>query len=499
MVAGQSVRRFSGPTRSAPRWQRLSLLIGLITVATLVQVVALPLPGTSDMRTFRIWTYSAATAGPTQVYGTGGSVPTWRQLTQERIWPAGQDDSSRRRWLTFDGDVTRVDYPPVALYALALVGWLYQAVFPTFPASISLTIAIKLLVVLAGVGLTILIMSAVTALDGWVAGRWAALAFWANPAVILHGAVLGYLDAVCALPAVAALVAASRQWAATAGVLLAISCLIKPQGLLVLPALAVALSPGRTGGWRASGLATLAGAFAAWVCIVPIVAAGAFGNLCAAMAHLVTDGQLSGTALNAWWLVTFFGQAAHDVAHGTLATALTHPVDNVSIPDFFARAGVHASVGMFAALGLGTWTAVLAVVAWATWQARNGTDLPRLSALAAFTVHAYSVMALQVHENHLFLALPLLGIVAATRPQYRTLFLAVTAIAALNLNLMYGFGDGVGYAIPRTLTGIDATVIVAALNCAALAWHAATLSRLLKVRGHDDLRLPECPAVAPLQ
>jgi hypothetical protein len=48
-------------------------------------------------------------------------------------------------------------------------------------------------------------------LDGWVAGRWAALAFWANPAVILHGAVLGYLDAVCALPAVAALIAASRQ------------------------------------------------------------------------------------------------------------------------------------------------------------------------------------------------------------------------------------------------------------------------------------------------
>lgn len=457
---------------------RLSLLIVLIAAATLVQVVALRLPGSSDMRVFRIWTYGAATEGPTQVYGTGGSLPTWRQLTQDRIRPADEGDSSGRRWLTFDGDVTRVDYPPVALYALAIVGRLYQAVFPTFPAGIALTIAIKLLVVLAGVGLTALIMSAVTTLEGSAAGRWAAIQFWTNPAVILHGAVLGYLDAVTALPALAALIAASRKWAATAGALLAISCLIKPQGLLVLPALAVALSPRRTGGWRAGGMAMLAAALTAAVCLVPIVAAGAFGNMCTALAHLATDGQLSGNALNAWWLVTFVGQAARDLAHGTLATALAHPVDRVSIPDFFAGAGVDASVGMFAALGLGAWTAVVAVVAWATWQARDAADLPRLSALAAFTVHAYSVLALQVHENHLFLALPLLAIVAATEPQYRTLFLAVTGISALNLNLLYGFGEGVGYGIPRTLTGIDATVIVAALNCAALAWHAAIFRRL---------------------
>ena len=457
---------------------RLSLSIGLIAVATLVQLAALPLPGSSDMRIFRIWTYGAATAGPTQVYGTGGSLPTWRQLTQDRIWPAEEGDSSRRRWLTFDGDVARVDYPPVALYALALVGWLYRAVFPTFPAGIALTIAIKLLAVLAGVGLTVLIMSAVTTIEGRDAGRWAGFAFWTNPAVILHGAVLGYLDAVSALPAVAALIAASRQRASTAGALLAISCLIKPQGLLVLPALAVALSPRQPGGWRASGLATLAGAITVSVCLVPIAAAGAFGNMCTALAHLLTDGQLAGNALNAWWLVTFVGQTARDLAQGTLATALAHPVESVSIPDFFARAGVDASVGMFAALGLGAWTAVVAVVAWATWQARDAADLPRLSALAAFTVHAYSVLALQVHENHLFLALPLLAIVAATEPQYRTLFLAVTGIAALNLNLLYGFGEGVGYAIPRTLTGIDPTVIVAALNCAALAWHAAIFRRL---------------------
>ena len=442
------------------------ILIGLAIMATLVQVVALPLPGTSDMGIYRIWTYGAATEGPTRVYGTGSGLPTWRTLTQDRIWPSEHGDSPDRHWLTFDGDVATVNYPPVALYAFAGVGRLYQAAFPTFPASIALTIAIKLLGVLAGAGLTMLIWSAVTSFDGSAGGRWAALAFWANPAVILHGAVLGYFDVVFALPAVAALVAASRQQAATAGALLAISCLTKPQGILVLPALAVALSPRRTGSWRASGLALFAAALAASVCLAPIVAAGAFGNMCAAVARLVTGGLLSGDALNAWWLVTYFGQVVHDLGGGTLTAALTQPVVNVSIPDFFARAGMDASVGMFAALGLGAWTAVVAAVGWATWQARDGADLPGLSALAAFTVHAYAVLALQVHENHLFLALPLLAIVAASRPQYRTLFLAVTGIAALNLNLMYGFGEEIGYAIPRSLTGIDATVIVAALNCA---------------------------------
>jgi hypothetical protein len=97
--------------------------------------------------------------------------------------------------------------------------------------------------------------------------------------------------------------------------------------------------------------------------------------------------------------------------------------------------------------------------------------------LAAFTVHAYSVLALQVHENHLFLALPLLAIVATMRTPYRRVLVAVSAISALNLNLFYGLGDGVGYAIPRSVTGIDATVVLAILNCVALVWHAAIFRR----------------------
>jgi hypothetical protein len=53
----------------------------------------------------------------------------------------------------------------------------------------------------------------------------------------------------------------------------------------------------------------------------------------------------------------------------------------------------------------------------------------------------------------------------------------VTVISGLNLNLFYGFGSGVGYAIPRGITTIDATVVLAAINCGALVWHAAMFKR----------------------
>jgi hypothetical protein len=320
-------------------------------------------------------------------------------------------------------------------------------------------------------------MYAVAAVEGPLAGRCAALAFWANPAVYLHGSVLGYLDAVFALPAIGSIVAASRGWAVATGILLGIACTIKPQGLLVLPAIAVAFNPRRMGGWTPALRFALGAMLAVWACILPIVFAGASGNLFRAIAHLVSDAQLSGTALNAWWIVTFIGQIAARIPHTTLGAAATEPVSAISIPAFLTGLGMNFPVMGSVALALAGWCAVIAAVSWGVWHARHRTDLRGLAALGAFTVHAYAVLAVQVHENHMFLALCLLPIVVAARPQYTNLFFTISLVVALNLNLLYGFGENVGYAIPRMLSGIDMTVIVAAVNCAALAWHMSILKR----------------------
>jgi hypothetical protein len=110
-------------------------------------------------------------------------------------------------------------------------------------------------------------------------------------------------------------------------------------------------------------------------------------------------------------------------------------------------------------------------------------DLWLLAALAAFTVHAYTTLSVQVHENHVFGAVPLLVLAAAGRRAFRPVLVVVSAIAALNLNVFYGFGDGIGYAIPRDVTIIDLSVVLAVANCAALAWHAWIFSRECSTAG----------------
>jgi hypothetical protein len=116
--------------------------------------------------------------------------------------------------------------------------------------------------------------------------------------------------------------------------------------------------------------------------------------------------------------------------------------------------------------------------AWALWRARRARDLWLLAGLASFLVHAYFVLAAQVHENHLLLAVPFAVLAAAGRPSWGRVALALTAIQALNLNLFYGFSEGMApsLALPRTATIIDAVVVLSALNVVALAWHARVLS-----------------------
>ena len=113
------------------------------------------------------------------------------------------------------------------------------------------------------------------------------------------------------------------------------------------------------------------------------------------------------------------------------------------------------------------------------------------AALGAFLVHAYATLSVQVHENHLVAAVPLLALAAAGRRRFRAIFVAVSAIVALNLNMFYGISEDAGYAIPRGLTVVDLSVVVALLNCAVLVWHGTVLAREARLTTHD-LRLATC-------
>lgn len=442
----------AGTRRLRPTLSRRAF-VGLVLAGAFARIVGLPSAGTSDVTHFQVWAYNAATIGPTQLYGVGG-------------WPP---DS---RLLEYAGETSNVDYPPVALYALASVGHVYGVFFPGFPSTTSFIVAIKLLATLGSVGLALAIGWIVGRRRGSGAGRLAAMAYWANPAVILHSAALGYIGTIAAVPAIAALVAANYRMAWTSGALLALAALTKPQGALVAPALALALAGGsRDWRWilmRAAGGA----AVAAGVIMLPLVWAGSVGNMLYAIGGLVTDGTLSAQAANLWWIVGYLIRVARRFeSMGFSALSVPSRIFGLEETLNLEPSILGTSAGALVLASI-AWSSVVTLVGWAIWRARVRNDFTTTVALAALTVHAYFTLAVQVHENHLALSLPIVVLIAVDERAYRRLLVVLSTIVALNLNFFYGFdGDGT-LALPRAATFIDATVLLSVANVCALVWHA---------------------------
>jgi hypothetical protein len=158
------------------------------------------------------------------------------------------------------------------------------------------------------------------------------------------------------------------------------------------------------------------------------------------LGSLLRDPWLSGNSASLWTIV--------------MAMKMPVPVDEARV------AG--------ALLTLGT-------VGVVTWGARGARDLWLLAALGAFAVHAYATLAVAVHENHLYAAVPLLALTVAGRRRFAGVFAAVSAIVAMNLSLAYGWGVGVGHVPPQTVGGIDVLVLLAVVNLAVFAWHFLVL------------------------
>jgi hypothetical protein len=120
---------------------------------------------------------------------------------------------------------------------------------------------------------------------------------------------------------------------------------------------------------------------------------------------------------------------------------------------------------------------VAASAAWALWRARRSREQAVLLACAALVVHAYFTLGVQVHENHLYLSVPLLAGAAAALPRLRPVLAALSTVFALNLFLFFGVGRGWPLP-PRRLTVVDATVLLSAVNLVVLAWHARRFSEV---------------------
>lgn len=449
-----------------------------LAAGLLLRVIALPSPGTGDTTVFKIWMFNASRQPVGTLYGVGG-------------WPP------ERRILQYAGAEAPVDYPPLSLYELGAAGRLYRLwSHRRFPNTSTLNIFAKLPGVVAEIALTWLLFVAVRPRYGEAAARWTALAYWLNPAAIITVSALGYVDPQYLLSAVAAIVAAVSGYPALAGALIAAAMLTKAQGIFIAPAVALAAattastSEVRTMYIRSvSDVARmLAGATAVGIVVIlPVVAAGGFWNMVQALSRLAQHDMLSANACNLWWIVGYLERANASMHDLGAWTAFTMPTRILGISRMIELGYPNPRL-----VGIAL---TVTAAAWALWTARRARDLSLVAALAAFLVHAYATLSAQVHENHLFAAVPLLVLASGGRREFRPIAIAVSAIVALNLNLFYGFGNGVGYALPRGITIVDATVVLAVLNCAAFWQHARTLRRACSTA--DEYRPAPAPSFHP--
>jgi hypothetical protein len=433
---------------------RRLLVVSALIAGVLVRlaVLSIEVPVVDD--SWRAWSYHAATRGPWTLYGPKGHTVKF-------------------------GDIDApVVYPPLALDELAIVGRVHMAINGgRFQDGASLTRTIKGAIALLDAVLSTLIFVVVRrASDSGRAWR-AAMSYWANPAVLMI-TTLGYIDVFLAIPAVSAVVAASCGRPLLAGALFTAAVVTKPQGLFVGPVVALALW---NAGADASGAkrvrdALLSSAFCAAIVAAPVVAVGKTFQMLRSIAVLAGHDMLSALAFNLWWIVSYFFMAAAASAGGFRA-AVTARAEIVRHRYAMERGFPNPRV---VALLL-----VAGAVLWALKTARHARDLGLHAALGAFVVVTYFTLSVQVHENHFFLAVPLLAIAAALRPAFAAVFVWLSVVFALNLYLPFGVRGNGPAEFVNTAIPIDPGVLAACITCGLFVWLAAVLMRECLAPGRE--------------
>jgi hypothetical protein len=332
---------------------------------------------------------------------------------------------------------------------------------------------IKLPGLLCGAVLTVLLYRVTASRTGSVNhARWAALAIWLNPALILDGEALGSGAPLVMLPAVMALLVAHTGSPLAAGIFGGLAAGLSPAGALVLPGLAVGV---RSLGPRLGLTRVAAGAvLGTGVALSPLALGGKLDHAVTAMREFYQRGDLlSAYAVNLWWIVSWAHGVRHLVPRAKPLAALRVTTEPVAVPRALTIAGRKIPLPHPPLL-----TAAAAAI-WcirACWNTLGTIRLSLHAALAALTVHIAYVVLMGMKPTQV-LEVPLLALAGALEPALRPLFYVVTVIVALNVNLFDGVG-GMRWAIPRGITFIDASVIVAAVNVIALFWLSGLLRDL---------------------
>jgi hypothetical protein len=417
-------------------------LYALIVAGAILRLIVLPLKGTEDVPGQKAWAYGAS-QDYTGAYGVGG-------------------EPLERREIRWSDQIATINYGPVAVAENAAAGHFYRAFHPDFRDGPLLNVMVKLAGLFWEIVLVFALLTWGRRLMG-AAAEWAALAFWLSPGVWFSGPALGYTDAQAAVPIVLALIAALANRPILVGILTAVGVLTKPQGVFVVPLLAVLLirradAPGWRGLWRAAAAGTLT----TLVILVPFIIRGSVPNMLQGMGRVFSQDMLSAQAANLGWIGTWLLRVGYGIPDLGWHRALTMKIGVLGITRVMELGYPNARV-------IGTILTSSSLV-WVVWRAWQGVSRPAAAALAAWSIWAYFLFNTQVHENHLYSAIPLLALAAGESKVFRPAFYWVSGIVTMNEYLFYGFGYDYPSLIDRRWTFVDATVVLSVINVCVFVW-----------------------------
>lgn len=445
--------------------RRRTSLIAALLAGLVIRLAVLTLPGAEDVSNSKTLSY-AASSDITPLYGAGGS-------------PAARGVA---RWKSKSA---AVDAAPGTLYLLALIGRGYRSSNAAFDDSAYLTAAIKLVTLLLDAATCAFVWALARRFAGDAFAGIAAIGYWLNPATLLNGAVLGYLDPWMTAPAVAALVAADTGAALLAGAALAAAILMGLQAIFIAPIVVLLLWHASDRHWRNTGLAVVGFAVIGCAALAPFALNGTLPNVWRGVVSPMRADVVSASSANVWWLVSWLLQAAHsvkDLGHWAAWKVTVHAAGHSRIIGLGLPNPQWIAMGLIAVAGVWAFSSAQSAIG-------RGATPAVIVAAGAFTVHAYFVLGMPVRENQLFLAIPLLAVSAAALPHLRGTLVAVSAIAALNLFLFDGIGKGFPLP-PRHLTIVDATLLLAAVNVIALLRHGGAVTTACESSGRYDRASP---------
>lgn len=261
----------------------------------------------------------------------------------------------------------------------------------------------------------------------------------ASPFGLLHG----YYDVVYLPFLLLALYAADRQRWGAAGGALAVAGLIKWQPVILAPVFALAALRAL----KSPRQAVMAGLPALTVLALVV---GTFGPAAvfAAFRMAVRDPYLNGQGLNAGWIAAYVLEALK------IGALRLRPDDAVAILTRSAAVPlITATMTALRVLFYLFTIATIAIYALGRPTRRTFMMTALTVALAQFTFNT------GVHENHLFVPLVVAFVAWETKALDGLLFLAIAALAVINVMIFYGFHGDSAFSF---VFGIDATVILAA-------------------------------------